>query len=139
MREAGHPAPLGDPASGVVVAVEGPSGPRAARALALSLDAVGLANAYTTDASTGLLGEEILAVEPHALVAVGPGAAQEIDNLDHPLAQRSFSEAEPGAWFTWTRGTAGLLLPSLTPALDDPAAKKRFWLAFKALKALAQN
>jgi hypothetical protein len=139
MKESGHQAPLGDPSSGVVVVVEQPVGPRILQALASSLKTVGLPEIYVTYASTGLLAEEILATEPHALVAVGPGAAREIDGLAHPLAQTLFSEAEPGSWFAWTKGTAGLVLPALAPALDDDAAKRRFWRAFQALRDLTQR
>ena len=134
MKEAGHPAPLGDPASGVVLVVEHPVGPRVLQALDRSLKAVGLPEAYVTYASTGLLAQEVLATEPHTLVAVGPGAAREIDTLGHPLAQRLFSEAEIGVWFAWTKGTAGLSLPALIPALNDDGAKRRFWRAFLALR-----
>jgi hypothetical protein len=136
MKESGHPAPLGDPTSGVVVVVEQPVGPRLLQALNSSLKAVGLPETYVTYTSTGLLAEEILAAEPHVLVALGPGAAREIDGLGHPLAQTLFSEAERGVWFAWTKGTAGLSLPSLAPALDDDAAKRSFWLAFQALRDL---
>ena len=139
VKESGHPAPLGDPSSGVLLVVEGPVGPRALQALTLSLAAVGLPNAYVTYSPTGLLGEEILAVQPRALAAVGPGAAREIDGLDHPLAREAFSRAQEGVWFAWTRSTAGLLLPPLTPALDNDAAKKRFWLAFKSLRTLSAS
>ncbi len=137
MKAAGHPAPLGDPTTGVVLVVEQPVGPRVLDALAASLAAVGLPDAYVTYASTGLLKEELLATEPHALVAVGPGAAREVDDLDHPLARTPFSEAEEGAPFAWTRGTSGLLLPSLAPALTDDTRKRRFWRCFLALKDLA--
>jgi hypothetical protein len=136
MKESGHPAPLGDPTSGVVLVVEQPVGPRVLQALDRSLKTIGLPEAYVTYASTGLLAQEILAAEPHALVAVGPGAVLEIDALDHPLARHPFSEAERGVWFTWTKGTAGLSLPALIPALGDDAAKRRFWQAFLALRDL---
>ncbi len=136
MKESGHPAPFGDPGSGVVLVVEQPVGPRILQALARSLKSVGLPDSYVTYTATGLLAEEILAAEPHALVAVGPGAAREIDGLGHPLAQTFFSEAELGAWFPWTKGTAGLFLPPLAPALDDDAAKRRFWRAFQVLRDL---
>jgi hypothetical protein len=136
MKKAGHPAPLGDPASGVVLVVEQPVSPRVLQALDRSLKSVGLPQAYVTYASTGLLAQELLAAEPHTLVAVGPGAAREIDALAHPLAQHPFSEAETGAWFAWTKGTAGLTLPSLIPALDDERAKRGFWRAFLALRDL---
>jgi hypothetical protein len=136
-KSSGHPVPLGDPSSGVVLVVEEPVGPRILQALDRSLGTVGLPEAYVTYASTGTLAEEILATEPHALVAVGPTAAREIDALDHPLAQNPFSEAETGVWFAWTKGTAGLTLPPLAPALDDDTTKRRFWRAFLALKDLA--
>jgi hypothetical protein len=137
MKRAGHPAPLGDPASGVVLVVEQPVGPRVLQAVERSLESVELPEAYVTYASTGLLAREILAAEPHALVAVGPGAASEIDALGYPLVRRTFSEAESGVWFAWTKGTAGLSLPALVPALDDEEAKRRFWRAFLALRDLA--
>ncbi|MGH3145312.1 MAG: hypothetical protein ACRDTR_05870 [Rubrobacter sp.] len=137
MKRAGHAAPLGDPASGVVLVVEQPIGPRVLEALTLSLQAVELPEAYVTYASTGLLAEELLAIEPRALVAVGVGAASDIDTTGYPLVRQPFSEAEQGVWFSWTRGTLGLLLPSLIPALGDEAAKRRFWRTFLALKAVA--
>lgn len=136
MKASGHPAPLGDPSSGVFLLVEQPVGPRVIDALAASLAAVDLPDAYVTYASTGLLGEELLATEPHVLVAVGPGAAREIDALDHPLARTPFSEAPQGTPFAWTRGTSGLGLPPLAQALDDEADKRRFWRCFLALKDL---
>jgi hypothetical protein len=137
MKENGHPAPLGDPASRVMLVVEQPIGPRVLQALKLSLRAVRLPEAYVTYASTGLLEEELRAIEPHALIAVGSGGARDIDATDYPLVIRSFSEAEPGVWFSWKKGTRGLLLPSLAPALDDEEAKRLFWRTFLRLKALA--
>jgi hypothetical protein len=137
IERSGSPAPLGDPTSGVMLVVEQPVGPRILHALDRSLKTIGLPQAYVTYASTGLLAHEILAAEPHLLVAVGPGAAREIDETEHPLARASFSTAEPGIPFAWTKGTAGLSLPALTPALDDEAAKRRFWHAFLTLKHLA--
>ncbi len=67
MRENGHPPPLEDPASGVVLVVEEPAGPRVLGALELSLRAVGLPEAYVTYAASGMLREELLAIEPRAL------------------------------------------------------------------------
>ena len=139
MKEAGHPAPLGDPASGVVLVVEQPVGPRTLDALERSLHAVGLPDAYVTYESTGLLAREIQATEPHALIAIGAGATRDIDSIDYPLVRNQFSEAEPGIWFAWTKGTAGLVLPALIPALDDDATKRRFWRAFLTLRDLASG
>lgn len=134
MKQAGHPQPLGEPTSGLMVVLEQPVGPRVIDALTRSLESVGLPYAYVTWAGTGLLAEEILSAEPAALVAVGPGSAREIDALEHTLARRSFIEATEGAWFTWTKSVAGLLLPALAPAVHDDEAKKRFWRAFLALR-----
>lgn len=139
IKTSGYPAPLGDPASGVMLVVEQPAGPRALQALERSLHTVGLQGAYVTYASTGFLAQEILAAEPHALVAVGPGAARDIDEIENPLARSPFSTATPGSWFAWTKGTAGLSLPALAPALDDDAAKQRFWRAFLALRDVAPD
>jgi hypothetical protein len=136
MQEDGHPAPLGDPTSGVVLVLEQPAGPRALQALASSLQAVGLPQAYVTYTPTGLLAQQIQATAPQALVAMGADAARDIDAIDYPLVRQPFSDAETGIWFPWTKGTAGLVLPAIAPALDDDAAKRRFWRAFLALKDL---
>ena len=139
MKEAGHPAPLGDPTSGVVLVLEQPFGPRTLEALKLSLQAVELQEAYVTYESTGLLAEEIQATEPYVLVAVGAAAARDVDALDYPLARYPFSTAEPGVWFPWAKGTAGLLVPALAPALVDDTAKRRFWHAFLSLRDVAPS
>jgi hypothetical protein len=136
MKQEGHPAPLGDPTSGVVLVLEEPFGPRTIEALELSLQALGLEQAYVTYESTGLLAQQIQTTEPAVLVAIGAGAARDIDAIDYPLVRQPFSDAQPGVWFSWTKGTTGLLTPALAPALDDDAAKRRFWLAFLTLRDL---
>lgn len=137
LKKAGHDAPLGDPASGIVIVVEQPVGPRIISALQRSLETIGLHEAYVTWTSTGLLKEELLSLQPPALVSLGPEASHEIDALDYPLARNSFSDATPGVWFSWTSSAAGLSLPALAPALSDPDAKKSFWRAFLALRRIA--
>jgi hypothetical protein len=139
MKGEGHPAPLGDPTLGVVLVLEQPFGPRTLEALELSLQAVGLQQAYVTYESTGLLAQEIQATDPNVLVAIGAGAARDIDAIDYPLVRQPFSEAEPGVWFPWTKGTKGLFTPALAPALDDDAAKRRFWSAFLTLRDLTNS
>jgi hypothetical protein len=139
MKGEGHPAPLGDPTSGIVLVLEQPFGPRTLQALKLSLQAVRLHQAYVTYESTGLLAQEIQAAEPHVLIAIGAGAANDIDAIDYPLVRQPFSTAELGVWFPWTKGTKGLRTPALAPALDDDAAKRRFWLAFLTLRDLGRN
>lgn len=119
--------------------VEQPVGPRVLDALQASLSAVGLPDAYVTYAATGLLKEELLAAQPQLLLAVGPGAARDIDDLDYPLSRTRFSDAQEGLPFAWTSATTGLLLPPLTPALDDESHKRRFWRCFLTLKNLPKN
>jgi hypothetical protein len=139
MKEQGFPAPLGDPTSGIMLVLEQPVGPRPLEALKRSLYAVGLPEAYVTYESTGLLAREILATQPQVLVAIGPGAAHDIDAVDYPLVRQPFSDAQPGVWFLWTKGTAGLVLPAIAPALGDDATKRRFWRAFLSLRDLGSH
>lgn len=136
-KHSGAPDPFGDPASGVLlVADSSATGPRATRALRLSLAAVGLDNAYVVWPDANLL-ETLLSAEPSALVALGPDASRSIDATHYPLVKTPFSDSPEGSWFAWTRGASGLRLPALAPALADDAAKRRFWRAFLALRSLA--
>ena len=139
------PAPFGDPLSGITLVAEPATGEagdvtdtnaRMVDALRLSLAAIRLDRAYVTWPHPDLL-EELLSLEPSALVVVGSGAAHTVDFLDYPLAKTRFSEATEGSWFPWTEGISGLRLPALAPALDDADAKHRFWRAFLAMRALA--
>ena len=137
------PYPSGNPLSGIVLVAEpGPTTAGSARladALRRSLTAVRLDAAYLTWSPSGPLREELLSLEPTILVAVGPGAARTVDDAGLALVKTPFRDATEGAWFSWTRGTMGLLLPDLAPALDDPEAKRRFWRAFLALRELAPD
>jgi hypothetical protein len=138
---AGFPQPFGDPLSGVVLVAEPATEPTSARmvdALRRSLAAVKLDRVYVTWAHSDP-SEEILSLEPNALVAAGPAAARAIDSWNYPLAKMAFLEATEGSWFAWTKGTRGLRLPSLALALDDAEAKRRFWAAFLALRALVPD
>lgn len=134
------PYPSGDPLSGIVLVAEpAPSTAGSARladALRRSLSAVDLDAAYVTWSPSSPLLEELLSLEPTILVTVGPGAARAVDDAGYALVKTRFRDATEGAWFPWTRGTTGLLLPDLAPALEDPEAKRRFWRAFLALRDL---
>jgi hypothetical protein len=138
---AGLPQPFGDPLSGIVLVAESatePTGARVVDALRRSLASVKLDRVYVTWSHPDLP-EEILSLEPDALVAAGPTAAYAIDSCNYPLAKMAFSEAPEGSWFAWTKGTHGLRLPALAPALDDADAKRRFWAAFLALRVLVPD
>jgi hypothetical protein len=138
---AGLPQPFGDPLSGVVLVAEPATEPTVARmvdALQRSLSAVKLDRVYVIWSHPDLA-EEILSLEPDALVAVGPTASRAIDSCNYPLAKMAFLEATEGSWFAWTKGTRGLRLPALAPALDNADAKRRFWAAFLALRTLVSD
>jgi hypothetical protein len=120
----------------VVEPAAGAANARVVDALRRSLATVRLDEAYVTWTHSNLL-EEILSLEPGALVAIGPAAVRAIDSLNYPLARTAFSEGPEGSWFPWTKGTSGLRLPALAPALESDEAKRRFWRAFLALRALA--
>jgi hypothetical protein len=135
---AGFPQPFGDPLSGIVLVAEtNTEATNAATvdALQRSLAAVKLAEAYVTWTHPNL-SQEMLSLEPAALVAVGPAAARAIDSCGYSLAKVPFSDAPEGSWFAWTKGASGLRLPALAPALGDAEAKRHFWRAFLALRAL---
>lgn len=136
------PPPFGDPLSGIILVAEPAperdteTNTRMADALHRSLSTLKLDRAYVTWTHPYLL-EEVLSLEPSALVAVGPDAASAIDALDYPLVKTPFSEATEGSPFAWTDGASGLLLPALATALTDDDAKRRFWRAFLAMRAFA--
>lgn len=136
------PAPFGDPLSGITLVAETTAdaadthtNARMVDALRRSLAAVRLDRAYVTWPHPDLL-EEILTLEPSALVTIGSGAVRAIDSLDYPLVRTRFVESTEGSWFAWTDSISGLRLPALAPALDDAEAKHRFWRAFLAMRAL---
>ena len=138
---AGLPQPFGDPLCGVALVAEPAAEPMVSRmvdALRRSFAAVKLDRVYVTWSHPDLL-EEILSIEPDVLVATGPNASRAIDSCNYPLVKMAFSEAPEGSWFAWTKGTRGLRLPALVPALDDVDAKRRFWAAFLALRTLAPD
>lgn len=140
------PEPFGDPLSGIVFVAEPATGENAGAntnarvvdALRRSIATVRLDRAYVTWTQPNLL-EEMLSLEPSALVAVGPSAARAIDALDYPLVTAQFSTATEGAWFAWTDGASGLRLPALGPALDETDAKHRFWRAFLAVRTIGAD
>lgn len=138
------PPPFGDPLSGIILVAEpaperdADTNVRMADALHRSLSTLKLDRAYVTWAHPYLL-EEVLSLEPSALVAVGPNAASAIDTLGYSLVKTPFSEATEGSPFAWTDGATGLLLPALAPALVDDDAKRRFWRVFLAMRKLAAH
>jgi uracil-DNA glycosylase family 4 len=74
---------------------------------------------------------ELAIVQPRIVVVMGEEALAELNDLDVPLGRPI--EAEPGEIQRLTPSCEALYVPDLDRALDDEAAKKAFWKAFRAL------
>ena len=75
--------------------------------------------------------EELAIVQPRIVVAMGEEALAELNDLDVPLARPV--EPLPGEIQRLTPSCEALYVPDIDRALDDEAAKKAFWKAFRAL------
>src|SRR4051794_32701383 len=79
----------------------------------------------------GRLVEELAIVQPRIVVVMGPEALDALNELALPLAQE-VREA-PGELQALTPSIAALYPPDIDRALDEGAAKRAFWSAFRAL------
>ena len=75
--------------------------------------------------------EELAIVQPKIIVVMGEDALAVLNDLDVPLA-RSVN-AVPGEVQRYTPSIEALYVPNIDEALDDEAAKRAFWNAFRAL------
>jgi uracil-DNA glycosylase len=75
--------------------------------------------------------EELVIVQPKIVVVMGEDALAVLNDLDVPLA-RSVN-AVPGEIQRYTPSIEALYVPNIDEALDDEAAKRAFWNAFRAL------
>jgi uracil-DNA glycosylase family 4 len=75
--------------------------------------------------------EELAIVQPRIVVVMGPEALDTLNELALPLA-REVREA-PGELQTLTPSIDALYTPNIDQALDEEAAKREFWTAFRAL------
>jgi uracil-DNA glycosylase family 4 len=75
--------------------------------------------------------EELAIVQPKIVVVMGPEALAVVNELDVPLA----SELRPelGEIQRFTPSIEALYVPSIDEALDEDAAKREFWAAFRVL------
>jgi uracil-DNA glycosylase len=75
--------------------------------------------------------EEFAIVQPRIVVVMGTDALAVLNDLDLPLAR----PVEPrfGELQTLTPSTEVLLVPNIDDSLDEEAAKREFWSAFKVL------
>jgi uracil-DNA glycosylase family 4 len=75
--------------------------------------------------------EEIAIVQPRIVVAMGTDALAVLDDLDVPLARPL--GAQVGVVQAFTPSMDALLVPNIDEALDEEAAKREFWAAFRVL------
>jgi uracil-DNA glycosylase family 4 len=75
--------------------------------------------------------EELAIVSPRIVVVMGEPALEELNAARLPLARAV--EARAGAIQELTPSCAALWVPDIDRCLDDEAAKRSFWHAFRAL------
>jgi uracil-DNA glycosylase len=75
--------------------------------------------------------EEIAIVQPRIVVVMGEPALEELNDLRVPLGRKI--EAKPGEVQRLTPSMEVLFCPDIDASLDDEAAKREFWGAFRAL------
>jgi uracil-DNA glycosylase family 4 len=75
--------------------------------------------------------EELAIVQPKIVVAMGDDALATLNDLDVPLARPV--AAQPGAVQPFTPACEALFVPNIDDALDEEAAKRAFWSAFRVL------
>jgi uracil-DNA glycosylase len=77
--------------------------------------------------------EEIAIVQPKIIVCMGHEALDALEDLDVPLARPL--EARMGEVQQLTPSIDALFVPNIDDALDEEAAKREFWSAFRVLGA----
>jgi uracil-DNA glycosylase len=82
-------------------------------------------------ACIGRLSEELQIVQPKIVVVMGPDALAVLNDLDYPLAQELHEEL--GVLQRFTPSIEALYVPNIDEALDEDAAKREFWTAFRVL------
>ncbi len=75
--------------------------------------------------------EELAIVAPKIVVVMGEDALTTLNDLDVPLAR--MLDPELGAVQPFTPACDALVVPNIDEALDEEAAKREFWSAFRVL------
>jgi uracil-DNA glycosylase len=75
--------------------------------------------------------DELAIVQPKIVVVMGEDALATLNDLDVPLAKPV--AADPGAIQPFTPACEALFVPNIDEALDEEAAKRAFWSAFRIL------
>jgi uracil-DNA glycosylase len=74
---------------------------------------------------------ELAIVSPRIVVVMGEDALATLNELDVPLGRTV--EPKPGEVQDLTPTCQALYVPDIDAALDEEAAKRRFWRAFRSL------
>jgi uracil-DNA glycosylase len=83
------------------------------------------------EACTARVVEELAIVQPKIVVVMGPEALETLNDLDVPLGRPV--RPEPGRIQALTPSVDALYTPSIDDSLDEEAAKRSFWTAFRVL------
>ena len=75
--------------------------------------------------------DELAIVQPKIVVVMGEDALATLNDLDLPLAKPVAPEL--GVVTPLTPACEALVVPNIDEALDDEAAKRAFWSAFRVL------
>jgi uracil-DNA glycosylase len=75
--------------------------------------------------------EELAIVQPKMVVVMGEEALAALNDLHVPLARTV--TPEPGVVQPFTPACEALVVPNIDEALDEEAAKRAFWSAFRVL------
>jgi uracil-DNA glycosylase family 4 len=75
--------------------------------------------------------EELAIVTPKIVVIMGEDALGVLNDLDVPLATEV--DPDPGVVQPFTPACEALVVPNIDEALDEEAAKRAFWSAFRML------
>jgi uracil-DNA glycosylase family 4 len=75
--------------------------------------------------------DELAIVQPKIVVVMGEDALAALNDLDVPLAKTV--AADPGVVQPFTPACEALFTPNIDDSLDEEAAKRAFWSAFRVL------
>ena len=75
--------------------------------------------------------EELAIVQPKMVVVMGDDALGVVNDLGVPLAQEI--RPVPGELQRFTPSIEALFVPNIDDSLDEEAAKRAFWSAFRVL------
>jgi uracil-DNA glycosylase len=75
--------------------------------------------------------DELAIVQPRIVVVMGDDALATLNDLDGPWARPA--APDPGVVQPFTPACEALVVPNIDEALDEEAAKRAFWSAFRVL------